>query len=229
MKKRVLSLFMAFTLCFSMQPTVAFAGGTGVVTEQEAPSGENTTEVFTADSISGGDVSGGDAGVQDTEKDATLQAVQALINALPDEVTAENADELQAQLIAIDKALTELSEEQIAQLDMARCESICAALTSFTAPATAFSSRSCRAFRAPVFRLPSTARKTEWMKAISTQLRLTAPSFCSPAAPIPGSCFCAGCGRHASSAATLPSAPSARRARWSGMGSSSMSLHRIAR
>ncbi len=133
MKKRVLSLFMAFTLCFSMQPTVAFAGGTGVVTEQEAPSGENTTEVFTADSISGGDVSGGDAGVQDTEKDATLQAVQALINALPDEVTAENADELQAQLIAIDKALTELSEEQIAQLDMARCESICAALTGLVA------------------------------------------------------------------------------------------------
>lgn len=58
---------------------------------------------------------------------------------------------------------------------------ICAALTSFTAPATAFSSRSCRAFRAPVFRLPSTARKTGRMKAISTQLRLTAPSFCSPA------------------------------------------------
>ncbi len=133
MKKRVLSLFMAFTLCFSMQPTVAFAGGTGVVTEQEAPSGENTTEVFTADSISGGDVSGGDAGVQDAEKDAALVAVQALINALPDEVTAENADELQAQLIAIDKALTELSEEQIAQLDMARCESICAALTGLVA------------------------------------------------------------------------------------------------
>ena len=129
MKKRVLSLFMAFTLCFSMQPTVAFAGEAGVVTEQEVPSSENTTEVYTADSISDGDVSGGDAGVQDAE-DAAVRAAQELIDALPDEVTAENADELQAQLIAIDEAMAALTDEQAAGLDMTRWEKLCNALNA---------------------------------------------------------------------------------------------------
>ena len=132
MKKRVLSLFMAFALCFSMQPTVAFAGEAGVVTEQEVPSSENTTEVYTADSISDGDVSGGDAGVQDAE-DAAVRAAQELIDALPDEVTAKNADELQAQLIAIDEALAALNAEQRGSLNMARYENICVALTTFVA------------------------------------------------------------------------------------------------
>lgn len=59
-----------------------------------------------------------------------MEAAQALIDALPEEVTAENADELQAQLMAIDEALAELSGEQAAGLDMTRYEKICAALNA---------------------------------------------------------------------------------------------------
>ena len=149
MKKRVLSLFMALALSFSMTPTVAFAEEAGTVTEQEAQSGESIADVYSGgedaignDSgddttagnitgdVSGGDVSGGDAG-----QDAAVQAAQALIDALPESITAENADELQAQLIAIDKAMEALDEAQLAKLDMARYYAICTctALTTFVA------------------------------------------------------------------------------------------------
>ena len=149
MKKRVLSLFMALALSFSMTPTVAFAEEAGTVTEQEAQSGESIADVYsggedaigndsgddtTVDDItrdvSGGDVSGGDA-----EQDAEVRAVQALIDALPESITAENADELQSQLIAIDKAMDALDEAQLAKLDMTRYYAICTctALTTFVA------------------------------------------------------------------------------------------------
>ena len=149
MKKRVLSLFMALALSLSMTPTVAFAEEAGTVTEQEAQSGESIADVYsggedaigndsgddtTVDDItrdvSGGDVSGGDA-----EQDAEVRAVQALIDALPESITAENTDELQAQLIAIDKAMEVLDEAQLAKLDMARYYAICTctALTTFVA------------------------------------------------------------------------------------------------
>ena len=150
MKKRVLSLFMALALSFSMTPTVAFAEEAGAATEQEAQSGEGTADVYSSgedaigndfgdDTTAGnitGDVSGGDVSGGDAEQDAAVRAVQAaqaLIDALPDEVTAENADELQAQLIAIGKAMEALDEAQLAKLDMARYENICAALATFVA------------------------------------------------------------------------------------------------
>lgn len=127
MKKRVLSLFLTFVLSFSMMPMSAFAEGTGAVAEQEAQSSGDTAYVSTT----GEDVSGGDAANEDaSNKDAAVKAAQALIDALPEEVTAENADELQAQLMAIDEALAELSEEQAAGLDMTRYEKICAALNA---------------------------------------------------------------------------------------------------
>ncbi len=127
MKKRVLSLFLTFVLSFSMMPMSAFAEGTGAVAEQEAQSSGDTAYV----SITGEDVSGGDAANEDaSNKDTAVEAAQALIDALPEEVTAENADELQAQLMAIDEALAELSEEQAAGLDMTRYEKICAALNA---------------------------------------------------------------------------------------------------
>ena len=154
MKKRVLSLFMALALSFSMTPTVAFAEEAGAVAEQEAQSGEGTADVYTTgeetignetpgnetigsemhgndvSDVSGGDVSGGDAG-----QDAAVQAAQALIDALPESITAENADELQSQLIAIDKAMDALDEAQLAKLDMTRYYAICTctALTTFVA------------------------------------------------------------------------------------------------
>ena len=131
MKKRVLSLVMAFVLSFSMMPMSAFAEEAGAVTEQNGEdtaevsnTGENTAEVSnTVEDISGNAVT----------KDTAVEAAQALINALPEEVTAENADELQAQLIAIDKAMAALDEEQRAELNMTRYEAICVALTTFVA------------------------------------------------------------------------------------------------
>ena len=127
MKKRVLSLFLTFVLSFSMMPMAAFAEGTGAVAEQETQSSGDTAYVSTT----GEDVSGGDAANEDaSNKDTAVEAAQALIDALPEEVTAENADELQAQLMAIDEALAELSEEQAAGLDMTRYEKICAALNA---------------------------------------------------------------------------------------------------
>ena len=126
MKKRVLSLCMAFILSFSMMPMTAFAEGTDAVTEQQETQGSELPEtVDTTDgSASVEDISGGNAGT----KDAAVEAVQALIDALPEEVTADNADELQAQLMAIDEALAALDAEQTARLNMTRLENVYAAL-----------------------------------------------------------------------------------------------------
>ena len=130
MKKRVLSLFLAFVLSFSMMPMSAFAEEAGTVAEQETQNSENTADVSatgedTAEvSPTVEDISGGNA----VTKDAEVEAAQALIDALPEEVTAENADELQAQLIAIDEALAALTDEQRAELNMARLENVSAAL-----------------------------------------------------------------------------------------------------
>ena len=135
MKKRVLSLVMAFVLSFSMMPMPAFAEEAGTVTEQKAQNGEDTVEVSntgeeTAEvSPTVEDISGGNA----VTKDAEVEAAQALINALPEEVTADNADELQAQLMAINEALAALDEAQTAKLDMTRLENICAALNGAVA------------------------------------------------------------------------------------------------
>ena len=98
--------------------------------------GTTADDVNTCDAyVSGGDVNADDvnADEQDAEKNAAVEAAQSLIDALPDEATAENADELQTQLIAIDKALAELTDEQIARLDMTRYENLCAALNGLVA------------------------------------------------------------------------------------------------
>ena len=95
MKKRVLSLCMAFVLSFSMMPMTAFAEEAGAVTEQKAQNGEDTVEVSgtgedTAEvSTTVEDISGGNA----VTKDAAVEAAQALINALPEEVTVAAQDD----------------------------------------------------------------------------------------------------------------------------------------
>lgn len=126
MKKRVLSLCMAFILSFSMMPMTAFAEGTDAVTEQQETQGsELPGTVDTTDgSATVEDISGGNAGT----KDAEVEAVQALIDALPEEVTADNADGLQAQLMAIEEALAALDAAQTARLNMTRLENVYAAL-----------------------------------------------------------------------------------------------------
>lgn len=166
MKKRVLSMLLAFILCFSTLPMTAFAQDAvqeaGVVTEQEADSAEEQEEAEAAaapeaetssdksttvgeapDTVerSVESVSDSDAGTQDTgaddEKKAAVQKVQALIDALPDEVTVENAESVGAQLEAIDEAMESLTKEQIAELDMTRLHAISEALnTPMTVPMT---------------------------------------------------------------------------------------------
>lgn len=99
------------------------------------------TEDSTAGEAPDKSVSDSDAGTQDTsaddEKKAAVQKVQALIDALPDEVTVENAESVGAQLEAIDEAMESLTKEQIAELDMTRLHAISEALnTPMTVPMT---------------------------------------------------------------------------------------------
>lgn len=173
MKKRVLSMLLAFILCFSTLPMTAFAQETvqeaDAVTEQEeqqeadsaeeqkeaeaaAAPGEETpadksTTVATPDTedpiagevpdtvkSTGESISDNDAGTQDTaaddEKKAAVQKVQALIDALPETVTVENAESVSAQLEAIDEAMESLTEEQIAELNMTRLHAISEAMNA---------------------------------------------------------------------------------------------------
>ena len=208
MKKRVLSMLLAFILCFSTLPMTAFAQDADVVTEreeqqeadsaeeqeeqqeadsaeeqgeqQEADSAEEQEEQQEADSAeeqeeqqeavpvaeqkeaeaaaapgeetssdkksttageapgtvepSAESVSDSDAGTQNTgaddEKKAAVQKVQALIDALPETVTEENAERVSEQLEAIDEAMAELTEEQREELDMTRLHAISEALNA---------------------------------------------------------------------------------------------------
>ena len=144
MKKRVLSLLMAVTLCFSTVPMTALAQEADATTEQETtvpetnPEPQSDVTVYEADNsgedikdISGGDA-GADSAAQGTakEKDAAVQAVQALIDALPETVTEENAESVSAQLEAIAEAMDSLTEEQIAELDMTRLNAISEAMNA---------------------------------------------------------------------------------------------------
>lgn len=191
MKKRVLSMLLAFILCFSTLPMTAFAQDADVVTErgeqQEADSAEEQEKQQEADSAEGQEeqqeavpvteqkkaeaaaapgeetssdkksttageapgtvepsaesVSDSDAGTQDTgaddEKKAAVQKVQALIDALPETVTEENAERVSEQLEAIDEAMAELTEEQREELNMTRLHAISEALNApMTVPMT---------------------------------------------------------------------------------------------
>ena len=94
------------------------------------------TEDSTAESVSDSDAGTQDTGADD-EKKAAVQKVQALIDALPETVTVENAESVRAQLEAIDEAMAELTEEQREELDMTRLYAISEALnTPMTVPMT---------------------------------------------------------------------------------------------
>lgn len=149
MKKRVLSLLMAVTLCFSTVPMTAFAQEADTTTEQETTGEEAASQTVpeaalepqsdvavyetgnSGEAIT--DISGGNAAIQDAERAAAVKAVQALIDALPEEVTAENAEAVGAQLAAIDEAMAALTEEQTAELDMTRFNAISEAMTAAVA------------------------------------------------------------------------------------------------
>ena len=131
MKKRVLSMLLAFILCFSTLPMTAFAQKADVVTEQEeqqaaAPAGEAPDTVKpTGESISGNDTGTQDTGTDDEEK-AAVQKVQALIDALPDvdALSTMQEDEVNTAYLAIQEAYEAydaLTMEQQAQIMGADC------------------------------------------------------------------------------------------------------------
>ncbi len=122
MKKRVLSLLLVLVMLLSLLPTAALADET-----QDQPSDQDETVLDPEETTQ-------DEPEQEVDEvpapDAAVQAVQALIDALPDEATAENADEIAARLAAIDEAMAALTEEQVAALDTTRYEALCEALTA---------------------------------------------------------------------------------------------------
>ena len=83
-------------------------------------------------------------GSEDSEKLATpsnaeavtVASVQAMIDGLPnaEEITEDNAEEVKAQLEAIDEAKEKLSDEEIDELDMTRYAEAAAALGALAAP-----------------------------------------------------------------------------------------------
>ena len=103
---------------------------------EETSSDKSTTAGEAPDTVepSAESVSDSDAGTQDTgaddEKKAAVQKVQALIDALPETVTVENAESVSAQLEAIDEAMAELTEEQREELDMTRLNAISEAMNA---------------------------------------------------------------------------------------------------
>ena len=105
-------------------------------TTAAAPGTEDSTVGEATDTVkpTGESVSGSDVGTQDTaengEKAAEVQAVQKLIDALPETVTVENAESIGEQLEAIAEAMESLTEKQIAELDMTRLNAISEALNA---------------------------------------------------------------------------------------------------
>ena len=132
MKKKILSLFLALTLCLSLLPTAAFAEGD---TQDPAEPGEELLVPEQPEEPEDDPAPEQEEQQEDpsVKQDEVVAAVQALMDALPGEVTADNADELQAQLMAIDAALEELTDEQTAKLDLTRYKALCEALSGLTA------------------------------------------------------------------------------------------------
>ena len=160
MNKRFFSLLAAFALCLTLIPTTAFADdekrGEDVSPcscettctvdnmNKECPvcGAENAIPQNCGQYISVEDRTGENSSTEraddpngPTELSAADQ-VQAMINALPsaEAITEENAEEVEAQLEAIDEAKEKLSDEEIDELDMTRYAEAAAALGALAAP-----------------------------------------------------------------------------------------------
>ena len=160
MKRRFLSLLTAFALCLTLIPTTAFADDekrgedvspcsceTACTTDnmnKECPvcGAENAIPQNCGQYIPVEDRIGENGSTEraddpngPTELSAADQ-VQAMIDGLPnaEEITEENAEEVKAQLEAIDEAKEKLSDEEIDELDMTRYAEAAAALGALAAP-----------------------------------------------------------------------------------------------
>ena len=160
MNKRFFSLLAAFSLCLTLIPTTAFADdekrGEDVspcscetactvdnmnkecpVCGAENAIPQNCGQYIPVEDRTGenGSTERADDPNGPTELSAADQ-VQAMIDGLPnaEEITEENAEEVEAQLEAIDEAKEKLSDEEIDELDMTRYAEAAAALGALAAP-----------------------------------------------------------------------------------------------
>ena len=160
MNKRFFSLLAAFALCFTLIPTTAFADDekrgedvsscscetacTADNMNKECPvcGAENAIPQNCGQYIPVEDRTGENSsteGADDPNGPIELSAadqVQAMIDGLPnaEEITEDNAEEVEAQLEAIDEAKEKLSDEEIDELDFTRYAEAAAALGALAAP-----------------------------------------------------------------------------------------------
>ena len=160
MNRRFFSLLAAFALCLTLIPTTAFADDekrredvspcsceTACTVDnmnKECPVcgaenaiPQNCGQYIPVEDRTGenGSTEGADDPNGPTELSAADQ-VQAMIDGLPnaEEITEDNAEEVKAQLEAIDEAKEKLSDEEIDELDMTRYAEAAAALGALAAP-----------------------------------------------------------------------------------------------
>ena len=157
-KQRILSFVLAFCMAFMLIPTAAFAEGstetppvcsceTACTAESmntecpvcgaEGALPENCGQYIPVEDRTGENSSteGADDPDSATELSAADQ-VQAMIDALPnaEEITEDNAEEVKAQLEAIDEAKAQLSDEELEQLDFSLYTEAASALGGLAKP-----------------------------------------------------------------------------------------------
>ena len=158
MKKRLLSILLMCCMVLTLLPTAVFAEDsaeeplvcscetacTADNMNKECPvcGAENTIPENCGQYIPVEDRTGENGSTEraddpngPTELSAANQ-VQAMIDGLPnaEEITGDNAEEVEAQLEAIDEAKEKLSDEEIDELDMTRYAEAAAALGALAAP-----------------------------------------------------------------------------------------------
>ena len=158
MRKRILSLLLCCVMLIGLLPTAAFAEEStetppvcicetactadNMNTECPVCGAENAIPQNCGQYIPVEDRTGENSsteGADDPNGPTELSAadqVQAMINGLPnaEEITEDNAEEVKAQLEAIDEAKEKLSDEEIDELDMTRYAEAAAALGALAAP-----------------------------------------------------------------------------------------------
>ena len=158
MRKRILSLLLCCVMLIGLLPTAAFAEDSAeeppvcscetactaenMNTECPVCGAENAIPQNCGQYIPVEDRTGENGSTEraddpngPTELSAANQ-VQAMIDGLPnaEEITEDNAEEVKAQLEAIDEAKEKLSDEEIDELDMTRYAEAAAALGALAAP-----------------------------------------------------------------------------------------------
>ena len=158
MKKRILSILLMCCMVLTLLPTAAFAEEStetppvcscetactaeNMNTECPVCGAENAIPQNCGQYIPVEDRTGENGSTEraddpngPTELSAANQ-VQAMIDGLPnaEEITEDNAEEVKAQLEAIDEAKEKLSDEEIDELDMTRYAEAAAALGALAAP-----------------------------------------------------------------------------------------------